>query len=103
MIIRSVCGKRVQVIISGNAFYIQASCTCVYLLGKSLAVLKSPDRISACEILPNGAFVAVALEGRSNLMILALKNYGDSESDDDYAYIYGNQDNQDKVFKLEPN
>uniref|UniRef100_A0A1B0BJ75 AAA+ ATPase domain-containing protein n=1 Tax=Glossina palpalis gambiensis TaxID=67801 RepID=A0A1B0BJ75_9MUSC len=71
--------------------------------GKSLAVLKLPDRISACEILPNGAFVAVALEGRSDLMILALKNYGDSESDDDNPYIYGNQDNQDKVFKLEPN
>uniref|UniRef100_A0A1A9WXH2 WD_REPEATS_REGION domain-containing protein n=1 Tax=Glossina brevipalpis TaxID=37001 RepID=A0A1A9WXH2_9MUSC len=71
--------------------------------GKSLAVLKSPDRISACEILPNGAFVVVALEGRSNLLILALKNYGDSMLDDDNPYIYGNRDNQDKIFKLEPN
>ncbi|XP_030376697.1 uncharacterized protein LOC115625696 [Scaptodrosophila lebanonensis] len=65
---------------------------------KSLAVFKPPAQVSTCEILPNGAFVVLALKNRNDLLTLALKNYTDALDDD--CYSYGNQDNQHKVFKL---
>lgn len=66
--------------------------------GKSLAVYKPSGQITSCEILPNGAFVVVALKNRTELLTLALKNYG--EAPDDNCYLYGNQDNQNKTFNL---
>lgn len=70
---------------------------------KSLAVFKPPAQISTCEILPNGAFVVLALKHRNDLLTLALKNYGGTNADaleDDCGTLYGNPDNQHKVFSL---
>lgn len=71
---------------------------------KSLAVFKPPAQISTCEILPNGAFVVLALRDRNDLLTLALKNYGGSSTanalEDDCGTLYGNPDNQHKVFNL---
>ncbi|XP_064539174.1 uncharacterized protein LOC135428962 [Drosophila montana] len=71
---------------------------------KSLAVFKPPAQISTCEILPNGAFVVLALRDRNDLLTLALKNYGGSNTanalEDDCGTLYGNPDNQHKVFNL---
>ncbi|XP_054743160.1 uncharacterized protein LOC129247842 [Anastrepha obliqua] len=66
--------------------------------GKSLAVYKPPGQITACEILPNGAFVVVALKNRTELLTLALKNYGEAPLYN--CYLYGNQDNQNQTFNL---
>ncbi|KAH8263526.1 hypothetical protein KR044_010218 [Drosophila immigrans] len=70
---------------------------------KSLAVYKPPAQISTSEILPNGAYVVLALKDRNDLLTLALKNYGDSADalEDDCGTLYGNPDNQHKVFQLE--
>ncbi|XP_062123664.1 uncharacterized protein LOC133837031 [Drosophila sulfurigaster albostrigata] len=71
---------------------------------KSLAVYKPPAQITTSEILPNGAYVVLALKDRNDLLTLALKNYGDSNADaleDDCGTLYGNPDNQHKVFQLE--
>lgn len=69
---------------------------------KSLAVFKPPAQVSTCEILPNGAFVVLALKDRNSLLTLALKNYGGGSGalDDDCGTLYGNPDNQHKVFDL---
>ncbi|TDG44206.1 hypothetical protein AWZ03_009380 [Drosophila navojoa] len=70
---------------------------------KSLAVYKPPAKISTCEILPNGAYVVLALVDRNDLLTLALKNYGGSSAnalEDDCVTLYGNPDNQHKVFNL---
>lgn len=72
------------------------------LAAKSLAVFKPPAQVSTCEILPNGAFVVLALKNRNSLLTLALKNYGGGSGalDDDCGTLYGNPDNQHKVFDL---
>lgn len=72
------------------------------LAAKSLAVFKPPAQVSTCEILPNGAFVVLALKDRNSLLTLALKNYGGGSGalDDDCGTLYGNPDNQHKVFDL---
>ncbi|EDV32030.1 uncharacterized protein Dana_GF14243 [Drosophila ananassae] len=70
---------------------------------KSLAVFKPPAQVSTCEILPNGAFVVLALKDRNALLTLALKNYGGGSGnvlEDDCGTLYGNPDNQRKVFDL---
>jgi len=70
---------------------------------KSLAVFKPPAQVSTCEILPNGAFVVLALKDRNSLLTLALKNYGGGSGaalDYDCGTLYGNPDNQHKVFDL---
>ncbi|EDW37140.1 GL26082 [Drosophila persimilis] len=70
---------------------------------KSLAVFKPPAQVSTCEILPNGAYVVLALKDRNALLTLALKNYGGGSGDaleDDCGTLYGNPDNQHKVFDL---
>jgi len=72
-------------------------------VAKSLAVFKPPAQVSTCEILPNGAFVVLALKDRNSLLTLALKNYGGGSGaalDDDCGTLYGNPDNQHKVFDL---
>ncbi|XP_059220642.1 uncharacterized protein LOC106089892 isoform X2 [Stomoxys calcitrans] len=69
--------------------------------GKSLGVFKPPATISACEILPNCTYVAVALADRSELLTLALNNFALNLTPDDSLYVqYGNQDNQNKIFQL---
>ncbi|XP_068150594.1 uncharacterized protein [Drosophila tropicalis] len=71
---------------------------------KSLAVFKPPAQVSTCEILPNGAFVVLALKDRNDLLTLALKNYTGAGTgdvlEDDCGTLYGNPDNQHKVFDL---
>ncbi|KAH8412249.1 hypothetical protein KR009_000806 [Drosophila setifemur] len=70
---------------------------------KSLAVFKPPAQVTTCEILPNGAFVVLALKDRNTLLTLALKNYAIGSGDvleDDCISLYGNPDNQHKVFDL---
>lgn len=45
----------------------------------------------------------LALKDRNDLLTLALKNYGGSTADaleDDCGTLYGNPDNQHKVFNL---
>ncbi|EDW05106.1 GH10482, partial [Drosophila grimshawi] len=70
---------------------------------KSLAVFKPPAQISTCEILPSGAFAVLALKDRNDLLTLALKNYAGNSAnalEDDCGTLYGNPDNQHKVFNL---
>ncbi|KAM7353853.1 uncharacterized protein ACRADG_005773 isoform 2-T5 [Cochliomyia hominivorax] len=69
--------------------------------GKSLAVFKPPGQISACEVLPNCTYVVVALKNRTEILTLSLNNFAMDLTPDDSLYvIYGNQDNQNKVFQL---
>lgn len=68
-----------------------------------MAVLKPTNRISAYEILPNGSHIIIGLDNHPELIILALRNYVDKSSlerDSDAVYLYGNQDNQEKIFNL---
>ncbi|XP_023296388.2 uncharacterized protein LOC111679120 [Lucilia cuprina] len=74
--------------------------------GKSLAVFKPPGQISACEVLPNCTYIIVALTNKTELLTLSLNNFAMDLTPDDSLYVlYGNQDNQNKVFQLnsEPN
>jgi WD40 repeat protein len=70
--------------------------------GKSLSVYTPSKQITACELTSNGKFITLALKNKSKLVTLQLcDGSGDNaiESNDDSA-IYGEMDNEGKVFNL---
>ncbi|XP_062545784.1 uncharacterized protein LOC134212179 [Armigeres subalbatus] len=70
--------------------------------GKSLAVYTPQEKITTCEILNGGQYLAIALENRANIITLKLRG-GGTVSDPDKAkeaIVYGKQENCGKVFDL---
>lgn len=71
-------------------------------LGKPIAVHTPSNKVTACEILPNGKYVVLALGRQPNLVTLELKNTPatiaiDAEAE---AVQYGNTENEGKTFQL---
>lgn len=68
------------------------------------------EKITTCEILPNGRYVVLALHNHPNLVTLKLHQPGgDSQSDDDdddavespdEPIVYGKPENEGKVVQL---
>ena len=67
--------------------------------GKSLAVHTPNERITTCEILKGGLYVALALENKKNIVSLMLKNGSTAETPVENAK-YGNPEYDGKVFNL---
>lgn len=69
--------------------------------GKMLAVYTPEERITTCEILSGGQYLALALENRLNIMTLKLRDGGDKQGDGDKSSVeYGQAENCGKVFDL---
>nr|XP_029715451.1 uncharacterized protein LOC109412936 [Aedes albopictus]XP_029715453.1 uncharacterized protein LOC109412936 [Aedes albopictus]XP_029715454.1 uncharacterized protein LOC109412936 [Aedes albopictus]XP_029715455.1 uncharacterized protein LOC109412936 [Aedes albopictus]XP_029715456.1 uncharacterized protein LOC109412936 [Aedes albopictus]XP_029715457.1 uncharacterized protein LOC109412936 [Aedes albopictus] len=69
--------------------------------GKSLAVYTPHEKITTCEILKGGQYLAIALENRANIITLKLRGANVAEPDKAVkAIVYGKQDNCGKVFNL---
>lgn len=73
-----------------------------FFIGKAIAVHTPTDKVTACEILPNGKFVVLALGRQPNLVTLELKNTPATIAiDEDPENIhYGDQENECKSFQL---
>lgn len=71
-------------------------------LGTSLAVYTPPKQITACELISNGKFVALALKNHKKLITLELKGgeYSDQATDEEQSIVYGNVENEAKIFDL---
>lgn len=69
--------------------------------GKMLAVYTPEERITTCEILSGGQYLALALENRLNIMTLKLRDGGDKRGDGAKPGVeYGQVENCGKVFDL---
>lgn len=76
--------------------------------GKPLAVHTPTEKITTCEILPQGKFVVLALDNRPNLVTLKLHNNTIATTADEDAtnsaeaenICYGNKENEAKSFHL---
>uniref|UniRef100_A0AAG5DS04 AAA+ ATPase domain-containing protein n=1 Tax=Anopheles atroparvus TaxID=41427 RepID=A0AAG5DS04_ANOAO len=70
--------------------------------GKLLAVYTPEERITTCEILSGGSFLALALENRPNLITLKLHNGVASPGSDEERSVaqYGNAEHYGKQFDL---
>uniref|UniRef100_A0A182NTF5 WD_REPEATS_REGION domain-containing protein n=1 Tax=Anopheles dirus TaxID=7168 RepID=A0A182NTF5_9DIPT len=67
--------------------------------GNLLAVYTPEERITTCEILSGGSYLALALEDHHNLITLKLRGAGTSEEDRS-AVVYGNAEHDGKQFDL---
>ncbi|XP_053675438.1 uncharacterized protein LOC128725698 [Anopheles nili] len=68
--------------------------------GNLLAVYTPEERITTCEILSGGTFLALALENHSNLITLKMRS-GTGDADANHsAVVYGNAENDGKQFDL---
>jgi WD40 repeat protein len=67
--------------------------------GKSLAVYTPNEKISACEILKGGLYIALALENRKHIVTLTLKNCAAAGTPAEIVG-YGNPEHDGKVFNL---
>lgn len=66
-----------------------------------MVVHTSTEKITTCEILPQGKFVVIALDNRPNLVTLKIHN--NSTTDDATAaeiVTYGNAENEANIFNL---
>lgn len=69
--------------------------------GKSLAVYTPEEKITTCEILKGGQYLAIALENKANVITLKLRGGNVPEPDKAMeAIAYGKQENCGKVFDL---
>ncbi|XP_058120682.1 uncharacterized protein LOC131292411 [Anopheles ziemanni] len=77
--------------------------------GKLLAVYTPEERITTCEILSGGSFLALALENRPSLLTLKLHNAAniagnqiktDRSDEERPAVVYGNAEHDGKLFDL---
>lgn len=72
-------------------------------LGKAIAVHTPADKVTACEILPNGKYVVLALGRAPNLVTLELKNTPATiavDPDNENVTHYGDEENEGKLFYL---
>lgn len=64
------------------------------------------QKVTTCEILPQGKFIVLALDRHPNLVTLRLHNayVADSSSSTEVnaeeAFVYGSKENEAKVFQL---
>lgn len=67
-----------------------------------MAVYTPSKQITACELTSNGKHVALALKNSTKLITLELKggDYSSQGSEEDGNAIYGNKENEGKVFDL---
>lgn len=76
--------------------------------GTSLSVYTPPKQITACELTSNGKFITLALKNTKKLVTLQLCGGGSSDyaiktndsDDESHNAIYGEKDNDGKVFNL---
>uniref|UniRef100_A0A182PJR6 WD_REPEATS_REGION domain-containing protein n=1 Tax=Anopheles epiroticus TaxID=199890 RepID=A0A182PJR6_9DIPT len=68
--------------------------------GNLLAVYTPEERITTCEILSGGAFIALALENRHNLITLKLRTGKDGVNEEGASVVYGNSEHNGKQFDL---
>uniref|UniRef100_A0A182X1F3 WD_REPEATS_REGION domain-containing protein n=1 Tax=Anopheles quadriannulatus TaxID=34691 RepID=A0A182X1F3_ANOQN len=70
--------------------------------GNLLAVYTPEERITTCEILSGGSYLALALENRHNLITLKLRlgKDGSTADEDRAATVYGNSEHDGKQFDL---
>lgn len=69
--------------------------------GKMLAVYTPEERITTCEILSGGQYLALALENQLNIITLKLRDgSGVKQGDDKQVVEYGKVENCGKVFDL---
>lgn len=70
--------------------------------GNLLAVYTPEERITTCEILSGGSYLALALENRHNLITLKLRSGkdGSTADEDRAATVYGNSEHDGKQFDL---
>lgn len=77
-----------------------------FVSGKPLAVHTPTQKVTTCEILPQGKFIVLALDRHPNLVTLRLHNAfaADSSSSAEViaeeAFVYGSKENEAKVFQL---
>lgn len=73
------------------------------MIGKAIAVHTPTDKVTACEILPNGKYVVLALGRAPNLVTLELKNTPATiaiDEDAENTIHYGDKENEGKSFQL---
>ncbi|XP_049279219.1 uncharacterized protein LOC125761788 [Anopheles funestus] len=68
--------------------------------GNLLAVYTPEERITTCEILSGGSYLALALENRHNLITLKLRSGSDGSEEDRSLVVYGNSEHDGKQFDL---
>lgn len=69
------------------------------ILGISLAVYTPTKKITACELVFNGRYIVLGLKNTAKLVTLQLKG-GDYDTETDNSALYGNKDNEGKIFDL---
>lgn len=70
-----------------------------FISGISLAVYTPTKKITACELVSNGKYVVLGLKNTAKLVTLQLKG-GDYDIETDNSALYGNEDNEGKIFDL---